>query len=312
MSERDDARARYLAPAPAEEAAAREARHQVLIDLLGAYVDGELPAESTSQVEAHLVGCARCRREVAVQATLRDRLAAEPVAAATPALRERIRAATLRPPLHASPDLPARSRVAAPTGPPPRSATRRRLVSRWLAPAVMLLAGLGVALVSRPADHPGLLGAAEERVVVPLGTPAGTVPLLADAVADYGRTAASALPGRARDLAAVRAAVGFPVEPLPHPELRLLGAWTTTLVGEPAAVLAYRHDDGVVLQYVVADDVYFRDPALRAAAARRTPFAAREAGVTVVGWTQAATGSVLVASEDATALAALRQGATTR
>ena len=40
----------------------REARHQVLATLLGAYADGELPAETASQIDAHLLGCARCRR----------------------------------------------------------------------------------------------------------------------------------------------------------------------------------------------------------------------------------------------------------
>ena len=48
------------------EREAREARHQVLIELLAAYADRELPAETTSQIDAHLVGCARCRSELAV------------------------------------------------------------------------------------------------------------------------------------------------------------------------------------------------------------------------------------------------------
>ena len=50
----------------AAERAAREERHQVIIELLAAYADGELPPETTSQIDAHLVGCARCRRDLAV------------------------------------------------------------------------------------------------------------------------------------------------------------------------------------------------------------------------------------------------------
>src|ERR671915_129109 len=77
----------------AAERAAREERHQVIIDLVGAYADGELPPETTSQIDAHLVGCGRCRRDLALHQAVRRRLGVEPLAAAPPALRERIAAA---------------------------------------------------------------------------------------------------------------------------------------------------------------------------------------------------------------------------
>src|SRR5918999_2591542 len=77
----------------AAERAAREERHQVIIELLGAYADRELPPETTSQIDAHLVGCARCRRDLAVHQVVRRRLGVEPPLAAPPALRERIAAA---------------------------------------------------------------------------------------------------------------------------------------------------------------------------------------------------------------------------
>ena len=68
-------RARNLATLPFD---------RVLIDLLGAYADGELPPETTSQIDAHLVGCVRCRRELAVHRAMRRRLP-------RPILAERIR-----------------------------------------------------------------------------------------------------------------------------------------------------------------------------------------------------------------------------
>src|SRR5918998_6564553 len=74
----------------AAERAAREERHQVIIELLGAYADGERPPETTSQLDAHLVGCARCRRDLAMHQAVRRRLGVEPPVAAPPALRERI------------------------------------------------------------------------------------------------------------------------------------------------------------------------------------------------------------------------------
>src|SRR5918999_3592895 len=90
----------------AAERAAREERHQVIIELLGAYADGELPPETTSQIDAHLVGCARCRRDLAVHQSVRRRLGVEPLPAAPPALRERIAAAVAATPVTVAP-LPA-------------------------------------------------------------------------------------------------------------------------------------------------------------------------------------------------------------
>ena len=87
---------------PAQEAA-RQTQHALLIDLLGAYVDEELPPETASQLDAHLVGCARCRREVQLQLSLRDALAATPVEPARPALRDRILQATIALPPAATP-----------------------------------------------------------------------------------------------------------------------------------------------------------------------------------------------------------------
>ena len=79
--------------AASPEEAARESRHEVLRELLGAYADRELPPETVAQIDAHLVGCAECRRGLEVHHALRARLAVEPPAAASPAFRARIAAA---------------------------------------------------------------------------------------------------------------------------------------------------------------------------------------------------------------------------
>ncbi|MGH2401003.1 MAG: anti-sigma factor family protein, partial [bacterium] len=70
-----------------------EARHQALIEQLAAYVDEELSAEERAQMQAHLLGCMRCRREIALQRALRAQLARQPTTRASAALRERIAAA---------------------------------------------------------------------------------------------------------------------------------------------------------------------------------------------------------------------------
>ena len=292
----------------ASELAARETRHALLIDLLGAYADRELSAEAAAQVEAHLVGCARCRRELTVHTALRERLASEPVEPASLALRDRIVAATATIPA-ADRAVPTTSPTAAANNPgdrvPDRPVPRRRYAV--LAGAVLaLVAGVWAStgplggVVRRGAAGAtagAAAGAAAARSVVRLDVAPATVPVLAAAIADYRRVSARDLPGRARDLDVVRAAVDFRVEPLRAPGLRLVAAWTTTLGGEPAAVLAYRHGGRIVMQYLVSEDVFFRSPVLRAAAAAGHPLGASVGRQGLLAWPEPAAGSLLVGEE---------------
>ena len=261
---------------PAEEAA-RESRHEVLRELLGAYADRELPPETVAQIDAHLVGCAECRRALDVHDVVRARLAVERPAAPSPALRARIAAA-----IDATP-----APVAVPA-PPPRVETAHRVL--WLAIAGWVVAiVLAIALAAqRTTSRSVAVGA---RAVA---APVGQVPLLGGIVEDYARVSRGVLPGRARDLSAVRAAVAFPIEPLHSADLRLIAAWTTNVRGEPAAVLAYRLRDRLVMQYLVAEDAFFGHPAVRAAVADRHVLTAAEGTRALVAWPGAATGTVLV------------------
>ena len=266
-----------LAPGSTEdpaERAARESQHQVLIDLLGAYADRELPPETTSQIDAHLIGCVRCRRELAVHHAMRRRLGVEPPIAAPPALRERIAAAI------ASTPVP----VSTPSTRVPLF--RRPLVVAALAMAVAA-AGVGSTVLVRHG--------AETAALAPLSTSPSAVPLLRDVLADYRRVVAADLPGRARDLDAVRSAVPFPIAPLGGSAVRLLAAWTTDLGGEPAVVLAYRWDDRIVLQYVVSEQRFFQHPALRRAVADGRLLAARDGAQGIVAWPTASAGTLLIA-----------------
>ena len=269
-----------LAPGSSEdpaERAARENQHQVLIDLLGAYADGELPPETTSQIDAHLVGCVRCRRELAVHRAMRRRLGFEPPVAAPPALRERIVAAIAATPVPAPVATPAAR---------PLSILRRPMM---FAPIITLaIAGvLGTGYLVRQA--------ATQVSLAPITTAVSSIPLLQDALTDYRRVVAGDLPGRARDLDAVRNAVPFPIEPLRSPTVRLLAAWTTVLGQDPAVVLAYRWDDRIVLQYVVSEQRFFQHPALRQAIAGGGLLAARDGAQGIVAWPTSTAGTVLIA-----------------
>lgn len=261
---------------PADEAA-RESRHEVLRELLGAYADRELPPETMAQIEAHLVGCAECRSGLEVHDAVRSRLAAERPAAPSPALRARIAAAIDA--------VPAPVLVSAPA---PRTVGHRTVV--WLAVAGWVAAiALAIALVVQTPASPRRVAATRA-----IAAPVQQVALLGGIVDDYARVSRGVLPGRARDLSAVRAAVSFPIEPLRGPDLRLLGAWTTDVRGEPAAVLAYRLRDHLVVQYLVAEDAFFRHPAVRAAVADRHLLTAADGARALVAWPGTSTGTVLV------------------
>jgi len=288
----------------ADDAAVREAGHQRLAELLAAHADGELPPETASQLDAHLVGCDRCRGEMRVHVAIRERLAAEPLLPASPALLARITSA-----VRARPEPVARPTPA--PGGAREPATRWILAHRRLA-ATFTAAFVAVALLAVSATSSRFRGTpALDRGAV---LTAGTAPLLAAVLDDYRRVAARDLPGRARDLAAVRAAVPFPVEPLRDRQrggrqLRLLGAWTTSLAGEPAAVLAYRWDDRLLLQYVVPEHLFFRHPAVRSAVAGGRLLAAADGAQRLVAWPEAAAGSLLVGDAGLEQLATVRADA---
>ncbi len=292
MTDSPDGRARRAAPDAAARRAERERQHQVLADLLGAYADGELPAESAARVEAHLVGCGRCRGDLAMQAALRDRLAAEPVQPAGAALRARIAAAVA-----ASEPAAVAADVAPPAAAPP--ATWRGV---RVGVAALLVAVLAIAWAGWRGVRTGVMGgpaAAAPGAAPPAAElrAAARVPLVAWVLADYERVAARDLPGRARDLDAVRAATGLAVEPLAAPELHLLGAWITEVDDEVAAVLAYRRGDRLVLHYIVPESLYFRHAVLRAASAAGRPFAGANGARAVVAWAEAAAGVLLVSDD---------------
>jgi anti-sigma factor RsiW len=259
----------------AAERAAREEQHQVIIELLGAYADGELPPETTSQIDAHLVGCARCRRDLAVHQAVRRRLGVEPPLAAPPALRERIAAAIAATPVVVPP--PSASRLAPPA---------------WRRPAAILIA---VATVTAAV----WIGVArDERASAPalgqLASSPASVPLIRGVLADYRRVTAGDLPGRARDLETVRGAVPFPVEPLRAPGVRLLAVWTTEVEGEPAAVLAYRWEDRIVLQYLLSETRFFQHRDIRRAVTDGRVLVASDGAQGIVAWPTEAAGALLV------------------
>jgi anti-sigma factor RsiW len=283
MTDPRSPQAAALDPSTAGDAQ-REERHQRLATLLGAFADGELPAETVSQIDAHLLGCRRCRQEVQVHRAIRGRLEREPLPAASMALRDRIVASIAAAPApqweSVAATVPAVADASTTATPP---AAWHRTNAPWLLIAVLAVVVALVGIFERNTNE------GEARVQV------SAVPLMSAALADYRRVMQGDLPGRGRDLAAIRQSVSFPVQPLEAPGLSLLAAWTTSLNGEPAAVLAYRTDDHVMLQYVVSELQLYRPADLRNAFAGKRILAAHDGQQSVVVWPETSAGSVLIA-----------------
>ncbi len=279
-----------------EDDATREARHDVLATLLAAYADGELPPETTAQIDAHLLGCHRCRREVVVHQSLATRLSRVTRPAVSAALDDRWRAAVAAAPIAAEP-VTATTVEAVPRALLAGTTSRRRPVIG----GIVVTAVLAVAL---------FVGVGDSTLAVPALRPAplvvgATVPLLELVAADFRAASARDLPGRARDLETVRGAVPFSVTPLRGADLQLVAAWTTELDGEVAAVLAYKWRDSLVLQYVVSDAWLFRSLRIRGAFAESRAVAAETPGADLLAWSSGQGSSIVVSDQPWPTLVAL-------
>jgi len=273
--------------------------HEGLVDLLAAYADEELAEESRREVENHLASCELCRRELRTQVTLRARLQTERPTAPSPEV---------------SPRLVAHLRAV--TGTPAVSA--RPVRSRWwqrlrslLAPSAVLAwsgwlvaASLAVVIYQRPASAPQGMAMAMGKVKVPHPDPVPE-PLAGAALEDFARLNGTTLPvGTA--LPAVQADVPFSVPYLRSAHMRLIGSWAMEFEGERAAVLAYRCHNRLVVQYVVSERAFFRQPRLRQAIAKSGLYASGFGKLNAIAWPDIDSGSFLVGEFTPAELAAMR------
>lgn len=256
-------------------------RHQELIDQLDAYIDHELGDEESARVEAHLSGCTRCQRALQLHRALRDTLAGAPVARAPDSLRERLLIE-----LDAEQALPPRG----------ASATHRRpRVRQFAQPWLGWAAAAGLAAVMLV--HGFWTGP----------QPSQKVPMVEAALADYQQHFNRELPAAGpQQLAAIERTVAFKVQPMPALRHQLIGAWQTRIRGEPAVALAYRYGNHVLVQYVVSQSLFFRQPRVREAVARDGRYSTTSHGTSVLAWAQSDSGSLLIGAVDLQQLEALR------
>ena len=276
--------------------------HEALVDLLAAYADEELAEESRREVEGHLAGCELCRRELRTQVALRGRLIAErpsePSPAVTPRLLAHLRAITG---MHAPAGLASSAKISWSERLRALRAPRRVLTwGGWL-----LAASLALVISLRP-PRPAPQGMSMAMGTVKVPPPdADPEPLGRAALEDFQRLTGSTLPvGTA--LHSLQTEVPFAVPYLRSAHMRLIGSWATDFEGERAAVLAYRCHNRLVVQYVVSERAFFRQPRLRQAIASSGLYAAGSGKVHAIAWPDIDSGSFLVGEFTPAELAAMR------
>ena len=273
--------------------------HEHAVTLLAAYADDELPPETRREVEAHLAECGRCVQELRVQAALSLRLREGESALEPSDTLRRLEAYVAQLGRGASAQRASAVDIGSGKGP----VLRHPLLgwSGWLVAAS--LAAIW-ALGSRGPSGQGMAGTSMGRLD---SVSVDSVPeSIADAALhDFKRVAGAALP-EGPELAAVESQVPFSVPALTAPHMRLIGAWTTLIDGVPAAALAYRCHDRLVVQYVVPEHIFFRPARVRQAIAASGLYAAGEGKVHAVGWPGRDNGSFLVGEFTAPELAAMR------
>jgi anti-sigma factor (TIGR02949 family) len=265
--------------------------HDAFAELLAGLVDGELSAEDVERVERHLAGCPACRRQLEAQTLVRTRLMRQSRVHASPGLAARVMdRITRQVALEDRPDiLPV--------------AARHQFILGWIgwilaaSLAGVLLWTHGLRRSETPAgnltparlvsvdSHPGVMSAA--------------------VLHQFKRVDESELP-RGLDLVQLKQAVPFQVNPLTAPHMRFIAAWTTELQGEPAAAIAYRCHDRLVVQYIISEAHFFRHARVRRAIAEQGVYAVSEGNVSTVAWADQDSGSFLVGEFSASELAAMR------
>jgi anti-sigma factor RsiW len=274
--------------------------HEAFVDLLAAYADEELADESRREVEGHMASCELCRRELRTQVALRARLQTErptvPRPAVSPRLVAHLRAVTGTP-VVAGKTLRIRG-------------WSQRLHSLLVPSAVLtwggwlLAASLALVVIQRPPPGPPGMSMAMGKVKVPPPDPVPE-PLAGAALEDFQRLNGTKLPvGTA--LPAVQADLPFSVPYLRSAHMRLIGSWAMEFEGERAAVLAYRCHNRLVVQYVVSERAFFRQPRLRQAIASSGLYAAGFGKLNAIAWPDIDSGSFLVGEFTPAELAAMR------
>jgi hypothetical protein len=219
--------------------------------------------EDARLIEAHVQGCEPCQRELGLLRAVRARLRHLPGIAQESALGDRVFAALG--------DRAVGERASRPS-------------RRWvLATAAGWAAAAAFAALFAGRDDSGDSEDSEQRLP----------PMVNEALREYERASVNELP-KPITPAELEFRVGRRIPYIPSAELKIVSTWVTTIREEPSAAIAYRFDDRVLIQFVVSEALFFRQPVVRDAIARSGAYAARVGARAVIGRARSGTGSLLV------------------
>ncbi|HEY8942974.1 MAG TPA: hypothetical protein VIM73_01880 [Polyangiaceae bacterium] len=216
------------------------------------------------EIRDHVRCCERCQRELKLLGSVQRRLANLASSEHDPALLVRAF---------------ARLDADALRGTPVKSEISRR----WLLAAVggwAAAAGFGALWVA-------------QRKAPDATRAAALPPMVNEVLREYERA-------RERELPAPRAAdeldraLGHPIPYLKSGDVTLVSSWLTTIREESSAAIAYRYRERIVVQFVVSEALFLRQPVVRDAIARKGVYLGQAGAQGVVGRVGRGVGSLLV------------------
>ncbi len=248
-----------------------------LADKIGAHLDGELDTLAHTEAERSLQEHTLLRREAALQQAIREQLTAAPTEDAPPALRRRIETALKDTPTEPQPSSPLQGTI-----------NHVESIKSRIFPKGSLLPWLGWAVAATQAIV--MVWWINTAPITPQGAP-----MVASALTDYRITVAHGLPATdSVDLSRIQSLMPFPVETLNLPDGELMGAWPTEIQGEPAAALAYRINNQIVVQYIVSEPLFFRQDVVRQAVADSGRYLTTDNHESLLAWPGTGSGNLLV------------------
>lgn len=212
-------------------------------------------------IEEHLRHCAQCRHELTLVSAVRTRLRRLPKAAPSAAL-EGLAFAGL-----------------GEAGGPAAGEGRPR---RWLLAAVggwAAAATVGALFAShRSKDQ-------LSATALP--------PMVDEMLREYDRASSSELP-KVRPPGELEAALGHPIPYLQSADLRVVSDWLMAIRGEPSAAIAYNFRSCILIQFVVSEALFFRQPVVRESVSRTGAYFAQSGARVVFGRASRGLGSLVV------------------
>ena len=118
-------------------------------------------------------------------------------------------------------------------------------------------------------------------------------PMVNEAVREYERARLRELPAP-RATGELEGALGHPIPYLNDGDVTLVSSWLTTIRDESSAAIAYRFRERILVQFVVSESLFLRQPVVRDAVARSGVYLGQAGAQVIVGRLGRGVGSLLV------------------